>query len=79
MVIQTSFFELDEINYLVQKWHRWETMAGKSGICLLDETYHNQNEEPTTPVEWVINFNVNENYNYEPHNHGYKLLDVKYN
>ena len=74
-----KFFELDEINYLVQKWHRWKIMAGKSGICLIDDTYHNPNEEPVTPVAWMIDFNnLTEDQSYEPHKHGYKLMDVDY-
>ena len=74
-----KFFELDEINYLVQKWHRWKIMAGKSGICLIDDNYRNPNEEPVTPVAWMIDFNnLTEDQNYEPHKNGYKLMDVDY-
>lgn len=74
-----KFFELDEINYLVQKWSRWETMAGKSGICLLDDAYHNPNELPVTPVAWVVSFvGLNEDYHYAPHKNGYKLMDIEY-
>lgn len=74
-----KFYELDEICYLVQKWHRWQIMAGKSGICLLDDTYDSPNEEPVTPVAWMIDFNnLTEDQSYEPYKHGYKLMDVDY-
>ena len=74
-----KFFELDEINYLVQKWRRWELMAGNNGICLIDDNYRNPNEEPVTPVDWMIDFNnLTEEQNYEPHKHGYKMMDVDY-
>ena len=74
-----KFYELDEICYLVQKCRRWEIMAGKSGICLLDKWYHDAGEEPFTPIEWRIDFiGLDENAFYEPSEHGYKLMDVKY-
>ena len=75
-----KFFELDEINYLVQKWHRWKIMAGKYGICYLDKDYDNPNERPLTPIVWMIDFNnLTEDQNYEPQKNGYKLMDVEYN
>ena len=74
-----KFFELDEINYLVHKLHRWKKMAGKSDICLIDKGYYPTNEEPVTPIAWRIDFvGLTEDYFYEPYKDGYKLLDVKY-
>ena len=74
-----KFFELDEVNYIVQKWSRWKTFAGKSGVCLIDKKYYRTDEEPKTPAAWRIDFNnLTEDEFYEPHEHGYKLMDVKY-
>ena len=74
-----KFFELDEINYLVKKWRRWQIMAGKSGICLLDDVYHNPNEVPVSAVAWVVSFvGLDEDYHYEPYKNGYKLMDIEY-
>lgn len=69
-----KFYELDEINYLVQKCVRWEHYA-TNGICFVGEDYFPARKEKTI---WCIDFNVKEDWMYEPHNNGYKLLDVCY-
>lgn len=74
-----KFYELDEVNYIVQKWPRWQKMAGKSGICVIDKDYYRTDEEPKTPVAWLIDFiDLTEDKSYEPYRDGYKLMDVKY-
>lgn len=74
-----KFFELDEVNYIVHKLQRWQKMAGKSGVCLIDKDYYRTDEEPVTPIAWRIDFGeFPENVFYEPYRHGYKLMDVKY-